>query len=71
MKRDKPSLDLFWIGVGDKDFLFKDAQQLDTNLKNKGIEHTFVVTPDAGHTWPLWRQYLTGLLPQLFHKKTT
>ena len=65
------SLDLFWIGVGDKDFLFKDAQQLDTNLKNKGIEHTFVVTPDAGHTWPLWRQYLTGLLPQLFHKKTT
>jgi enterochelin esterase-like enzyme len=65
------SLDLFWIGVGDKDFLFKDAQQLDTNLKDKGIEHTFVVTPDAGHTWPLWRQYLTGLLPQLFQKKTT
>ncbi len=65
------SLDLFWIGVGDKDFLLKDAQQLDTNLKDKGIEHTFVVTPDAGHTWPLWRQYLTGLLLQLFQKKST
>ena len=59
-------LDVFWIGIGDKDFLYKDAQQLEKELKDRDIQHQFVVTPEAGHTWPVWRQYLEVLLPQLF-----
>lgn len=57
---------LFWIGIGDKDPLQKDAQALDAVLTRHKVEHQYVLTPDAGHTWLFWRRCLADFLPQLF-----
>lgn len=64
-------LNLFWIGVGDKDFLYKDAQKLEAELNSRGIKHTYVETAGGGHTWRIWRQYLADFLPLLFQDKKT
>lgn len=57
---------LFWIGIGDKDSLQRDAQALDAVLVKGNVQHQYAVTPGAGHTWLFWRQCLAGFLPQLF-----
>lgn len=56
---------LYWIGIGDKDFL------LDANIENRklmdtlGIPYTYHES-QGGHTWTNWRDYLMIILPQLF-----
>ena len=35
-------------------------------LDRHKIKQDYVVTPDAGHTWPFWRECLAELLPLLF-----
>ena len=57
---------LFWIGIGENDPMLKDAQALDRVLAQHKIQHRYVVTPDAGHTWLFWRRCLAEFLPQLF-----
>ncbi len=49
---------LYWVGCGDKDFLFEAANELDRALERNGLEHTYYVS-GGGHTWPNWRAYLT------------
>ena len=61
--------DVFWIGIGDKDFLRKDAEQLDSLLSKYGIEHKFLLAEGQGHTWPFWRRCLSEFLPLLFPAK--
>jgi enterochelin esterase-like enzyme len=64
------SLDVFWIGIGDKDSLFKDSEVLETALKTNNIKHQYVVTPGGAHTWRIWRSYLSEFLPLLFQRRS-
>ncbi len=58
-------LKLLWIGIGNKDFLFRSNENLLNLLKKKKVKHISRIT-DGGHEWRLWRQYLNELLPLLF-----
>lgn len=59
----KPSL--YWIGIGDKDFLYDANREYRETLDAKGYPYTYYETPD-GHIWKNWRIYLTEFAPQLF-----
>lgn len=56
----------FWITIGDRDRNLPFARRLHQALQNHGANDVFQIVPNAGHTWPLWRQALTGFLPALF-----
>ncbi|MFI5379618.1 MAG: alpha/beta hydrolase [Tepidisphaerales bacterium] len=56
---------LLWIACGKDDFLLKRNQDFIAVLKEKGIHHDWHLT-DGTHSWPVWRGYLTAILPQLF-----
>jgi enterochelin esterase-like enzyme len=60
------NLDLFWVACGDKDFLFERNEAAHAAMEQLGIAHTYVVTPDDNHSWPVWRRYLVRFLPMLF-----
>lgn len=59
-------LKLLWLGVGTEDFLYKQATEFDSFLKEKKIDHKSLVT-GGGHTWMNARHYLAETL-QLFFK---
>ncbi len=57
--------ELYWIGVGQDDFVWESAKRLDEKLTENGLEHTFFVT-EGGHTWANWRVYLNTFAKLLF-----
>ncbi|MBP7934438.1 MAG: esterase [Phycisphaerae bacterium] len=59
------SVKLLWIRVGEKDFALNGAKALADTLARHGFKLD-MATSGGGHTWINWRQYLNGLLPQLF-----
>ena len=59
---------LYWIGIGDKDFLYQDNREFIKMLDSKGYLYTYYETPE-GHIWKNWRIYLTEFAPQLFRNK--
>lgn len=61
----KPAL--YWIAIGDKDFLYDANKQYRKMLDEKGYKYTYYETPE-GHIWKNWRIYLTEFAPQLFKK---
>lgn len=61
----KPAL--YWIAIGDKDFLYQANSDYRKLLDNKGYKYTYRESPD-GHIWKNWRIYLTEFVPQLFRK---
>ncbi len=60
------NLRVFWVGCGDKDFLFERNQEMHAQFEQSGIKHIYHVTKGDGHAWPVWRQYLTDFAPLLF-----
>ena len=61
----KAGYKLFWLGCGDVDPWFAEAQELDRLLTEHGMSHTFYVT-GGGHEWKNWRHYLDTFAPLLF-----
>ena len=61
----KAGYKLFWLGCGDADPWFAEAQDLDKLLTQHGMPHTFYVT-GGGHEWKNWRHYLDTFAPLLF-----
>ena len=59
-------LKLLWLGVGNEDFLYKQAAAFIDLLKEKKIEQKDLIT-SGGHTWMNARHYLTETL-QLYFK---
>ena len=59
----KPAL--YYIAIGDKDFLYDANKQFRQKLDQKGYKYTYLETPD-GHIWKNWRIYLTDFAPRLF-----
>ncbi|MDE6769617.1 MAG: esterase [Muribaculaceae bacterium] len=56
---------LYWIAIGDKDFLYEANKEYRKMLDDKGYKYVYRESPD-GHIWKNWRIYLTEFLPQLF-----
>lgn len=56
---------LYWIAIGDTDFLYKDNQDYRRLLDDNGLKYTYFETPE-GHIWKNWRIYLSEFLPQIF-----
>lgn len=61
----KAGYKLYFLAIGDSDFLFESAKTLDKMLTDNGLKHTYFVT-SGGHTWSNWRIYLNTFAPQLF-----
>jgi len=56
---------LYWIAIGDKDFLYKDNVAFRHTLDSIDAKYTYHESAD-GHIWKNWRIYLTEFLPMLF-----
>ena len=57
---------LYWIGIGEDDFLYKDNAAYRKMLDSKGYTYEYHESA-GGHTWKNWRKYLTLFAPKLFH----
>jgi enterochelin esterase-like enzyme len=57
---------LLTIGIGDRDMNRSLSNKLHIVLDQHKIQHDYVVVPEAGHTWPFWRECLAHFLPRLF-----
>lgn len=58
-------LKLLWIACGREDRLLGGNQKFADALAAKKVPHQWVIT-DGGHSWPVWRKYLTEFLPLVF-----
>ncbi len=61
----KPAL--YWIAIGDTDFLYQANKDFRKILDDNGYKYTYYETPE-GHIWKNWRIYLTEFVPQLFKR---
>lgn len=61
----KPAL--YYIAIGNKDFLFDANKQYRAMLDQKGYPYEYFETGE-GHIWKNWRIYLTEFAPKLFKK---
>lgn len=56
---------LYWIGVGNADFLYKNVSAFRKHLDEKGYKYEYMET-DGGHVWKNWRIYLSVFAQELF-----
>ena len=56
---------LYWIGIGNKDFLYKNVAEYKEKLNELNFKYAYVES-DGGHTWSNWRVYLSQYVPLLF-----
>lgn len=65
MNLQKVGYNLFWIAIGNEDFLYEANQNFVAKLNNMGIKHEYHEST-RGHLWCNWRQYLLQFAPRLF-----
>lgn len=58
-------LKLFWLGCGKDDRVFAANQEFAATLKQRDIKHVWRPS-EGGHSWPVWRLYLSEITPLLF-----
>lgn len=56
---------LYYIAIGETDFLYEANKGLREKLDAKGYKYTYLETP-GGHIWRNWRVYLTDFSQRLF-----
>lgn len=56
---------LYFIGIGNTDFLFQDNVKYRELLDANGYKYEYIET-DGGHEWRNWRKYLNHFVPELF-----
>jgi enterochelin esterase family protein len=56
---------LYWIAIGETDFLYKQDVEFRERLDSIGFKYTYKES-EGGHTWSNWRDYLTEFAPKLF-----
>lgn len=65
-------INLFWLGIGTDDFLFKTSHDYLEFLDQKGITHCMEFTTGKfGHTWMNAKYFLSHTLPLLFNKEAS
>lgn len=60
---NKPKL--YWIAIGETDFLYQNNKDFRDYLDSKGYEYEYVET-SGGHIWRNWRIYLTDFAQMIF-----
>lgn len=69
-KETNSKINLFWLGIGKDDFLFKTSHDYLEFLDQKGINHVMEFTEGKfGHTWMNAKYFLSHTLPMLFDKE--
>ena len=63
LKAAKPKL--YWIGIGDTDFLYSQNKDYRTYLDEKQFPYEYYEN-DGGHIWVNWRKYLTIFAQKIF-----
>ena len=58
-------LRLYWIAIGETDFLYSEVVRLRKRLDAKHFPYTYFESA-GGHVWSNWQYYLTLFLPMLF-----
>lgn len=61
--KNRPAL--YYIAIGNTDFLYKDNMAFKAKLEQKGYPFVYKET-DGGHIWRNWRIYLDDFVPRLF-----
>jgi enterochelin esterase family protein len=56
---------LYWMGMGNTDFLYQSTVDLRNYWDSKGYKYEYVET-DGGHIWRNWRIYLTMFAQKVF-----
>ena len=56
---------LYFIGIGNTDFLFQDNVKYRELLDANGYKYEYMET-DGGHEWRNWRKYLNHFVSELF-----
>lgn len=56
---------LYWVACGTDDFLFDSVIHFREVLDDLGFDYVYRET-GGGHTWDIWRQYLSEFAPMLF-----
>ena len=56
---------LYWMGIGEKDFLYKDNEEFRKMLDKNRLRYTYHES-GGGHEWANWRDYLVIFTQQLF-----
>lgn len=56
---------LYYIGIGETDFLMQSNNELRAYLDGKGYPYVYVETP-GGHIWRNWRIYLNDFAQRIF-----
>lgn len=57
---------LYWIAIGETDFLFQQVVDYRERLDEIGMPYEYHES-EGGHTWKNWREYLTLFAPRLFN----
>lgn len=58
-------LKLLWIAIGEDDFLLESNKKFIKALESAGIRYEWTLGK-GGHSWPIWRDYLSKFAPLLF-----
>jgi enterochelin esterase family protein len=61
----KNGYQLYWIGIGKADFLYKNVTDYRKKLDQMGMKYVYRES-EGGHTWTNWRVYLSEFVPLLF-----
>ena len=61
--KNRPSL--FYVAIGNTDFLYNSNKDFRAKLDAKGYPYEYVET-DGGHIWRNWRKYLADFAPRIF-----
>ena len=61
--KNRPAL--YYIAIGNTDFLYKDNMAFKEKLDAKGYPYVYLET-EGGHIWRNWRIYLNDFAPRLF-----
>lgn len=62
---NKVGYKLFWIGIGEDDFLYEVNKDFIARLDADGVKYTWHES-SRGHIWANWRQYMLLFVPKLF-----
>ncbi|MGX8683079.1 MAG: esterase [Bacteroidales bacterium] len=63
LKKNNPKL--YWIAIGNTDFLYNVNKAYREYLDEKGLKYEYFEN-EGGHIWRLWRIYLSMFAPRLF-----
>ena len=65
VRRMVPAPPMYWIAIGNDDFLYTQLQDYRHWLELNNFEYTYYESK-GGHTWPNWQDYLCRFMKKIF-----